>query len=1116
MNRLTKRNLTSLFCLFLLSLLLLQAVGCKDTPQDGEPEQPTTQAPTEIPTEEQTQPEPICSLSLAAKSLTYLEGNFELVLACTATGGMGGSIACVLADADGEIDSVTVAAEEALSIQLACPSERASGALTLLVTATDAQGLQATPLTLYTKDTLVQLSADAMDCVVAAMTLEEKAHMVTGTQNVLKKGASGGTYAIDRLGVPSVTVNDGPAGLRYDTTVWYPSVINVSSAWDATLAAKVGTAMGEDCLVKGIDVILAPGMNIQKNVLGGRNFEYCSEDPILTAYIATAYTQGIQSTGVGVSLKHFAANNQESSRGSVSANVTERALREIYLKAFGMTVRDANPYTIMSSYNLINGTRVAVSYDLLTTYLREECGFDGVVMSDWGSGGTVVEKVNAGNDINMPGNADDPDLILAAAANGTLDMAMLDTACRNVLGLVVKSPIFTEPENVPGRIDYTAHGDLAAEVAAQTKVLLQNKDGALPLTAQKTLAVFGNGAFATVFGGAGSGQVAARKPVSIAEGLNKSAAFDVYQYTTHPFRSAKAHNALDASVDIPVSAEYAAECAANADAAVIVISRGSSEGTDRANAAGDFLLNQTERDMLERVSSAFRAKGKRVIVLLNTGSPIEVLSWQELSDAILWTGYAGERIGTAVAEVLCGNANPCAKTTITWPVDCASTPAGKYFPGTGLDTVYYEDIYVGYRYYSTFGVDVAYPFGYGLSYTTFAYTDFALQAQADGTVLATCTVTNTGTAAGREIVQTDMYAGFAKTALLQPGESEQVRILITTDALESYNTTGSRYLLEGGTYTFSLASSATDLRASATLQIDSAVLRDVTNIASPDTAFDYIQKDSYTMPEPEPQKQNLALGKPTTDNGHESEDLSSKFAVDGHPATRWSGLGCAESLHVLTVDLQKVYEIGQIEIAWEALYAPFILSVSEDGKTYTQMGVYEQDAMTGQCLLNLYGERTRYVRLSVPKGNFVSIYEIYIYEATEQDKDMRPADTRRTNLAKGKAVTATSHEGAYLAAYAVDGNMETRWGSLPSGQAWLQVDLGELTHFEELTLILESAWVPYCIEISTDGQTYQTVYQGAADELFVTLTDLDADARYVRVRRDGANWFSIFELEIYA
>lgn len=1132
-----KRTLLSFISMaLLLALLSLQLYSCQEQPVDNNPttEQAThqssesvieSQPETDTPTPEQ--PNQTCALALSAKSLTIADGALSLSLLCKASADSEGIVTATLTDENGTVDTQSVTATPGeMLLSLSCPDERSKGEFTLTISATDAMGVVGTPLTLYTKNGVVQLSADAIDCVIAAMTLEEKAHMVTGTQKPLLQGASGGTYAIERLGIPSVTVNDGPAGLRYGTTVWYPSVINVSSSWDPTLAMQLGTAMGNDCLVKGIDVILAPGMNIQKNVLGGRNFEYCSEDPILTALIASAYTNGIQSTGVGVSLKHFAANNQEFARGSISANVTERALREIYLKAFGMAVRDGDPYTIMSSYNLVNGKRVAVSHDLLTTYLRGECGFGGMIMSDWGSGGTVVEKVNAGNDVNMPGNAEDPALMIAAAQNGTLDLAMLDTACKNILSLVVKCPVFTKPEH-DTKIDYSGHGALATEVAAQTMVLLQN-DGTLPLSGQQTLAVFGNGAYATVYGGAGSGSVSGKDLTSIAEGLQKSQTFDVYKYKYNPFKNAPAHSSLDPSLDVEVTESYAAECAEQTDIAVIVISRGSTEGEDRHEGMGDFLLNQTEKSMIERVSAAFHAKDKKVVVLLNTGSPIEMLSWQDQVDAILWTGYAGERTGTAVAEVLCGNVNPSAKTTITWPATYFSTPASPYFPGNSSDTVYYEDIYVGYRYYSTFGVDVAYPFGYGLSYTTFDYSDFSVQKQADGTLLATCRVTNTGKVTGREIVQIYVskpesvleqsaieLAGFAKTALLQPGESETVSIRITQDALESYDTQNSRYIISGGDYVFSLGASATDIKATATVQYDMTVLRDVTNIATPDCQFDYIQKTTYTIPEPKPEKENLALGKPAFDNGHENDSLAAKFAFDGIPATRWSGLGCNETVHVLGVDLGETYEIGEVNILWESIFVPFTLSVSEDGTHYTQTGIYTQDALTGTCVINLYGQTARYIKVSIPKGNFVSIYELRVHEATEQDKAERPEEEGKTNLALRRPVTATTHEGAYLAEYAVDGNVETRWGSLPTGQAWLQIDLEQVTHVNGINLILESAWVPYRIEVSQNGTDYSTVYNGKKDELFISLTDLDLDARYVRFWREGENWFSIIEIEIF-
>lgn len=1127
------RLLRAALAALLLSALCVQLISCKDTPNDQEQTdaptiEQTTERESESESESEPAPLPICSITLLARRLQMTDEALSLVLECTfSDGSAGGSIACTLSDAQGTICEQSFdAAAGTAEITLPCPENRAMGELTLSIIATDSAGIAAQPLLLYTKNGTVQLSADGIACVVSEMTLEEKAHLVTGTGDSLMPGASGSTYPIERLGIPSVTVNDGPAGLRYETTVWYPSVINVSSSWDPLLAAQIGVAMGKDCLVKDIDVILAPGMNIQKNVLGGRNFEYCSEDPILTARIASAYTNGIQSTGVGVSLKHFAANNQETARGSISANVTERALREIYLKAFGMTVRDSDPFTIMSCYNLVNGTRVAASYDLLTTYLRGECGFGGMVMSDWGSGGSVVEKVNAGNDINMPGSTDDPALVVAAAKNGTLNLDMLDKACANVLGLVVKCPVFNQHEQ-DKFIAFVEHGSLAQEAAAQTMVLLQN-DGTLPLAQGQTLAIFGNGAYATVYGGAGSGSVTSKKPVSIAQGLQTSAAFDVYEYKSNPFANAPAHSALDASLDIEVTEAYAKQCADHADTAIIVISRFSTEGEDRHSGTGDFLLNQTEADMIERVSAAFHAKGKRVVVLLNTGSPIEMLSWRESADAILWTGYAGEKIGKATAQVLCGEVVPGAKTTITWPATYFSTPASQYFPGTNTDTAYYEDIYVGYRYYSTFDVDVAYPFGYGLSYTTFEYSDFDVQKQDDGTLLATCRVTNTGTYAGREIVQLYVskpetlaeqaaleLAGFAKTALLQPGESQEVTITVTTDALESYDTQNSRYYLEGGSYTFSLAASAADIRATKTLDYESAVLRDVTNVASPDCEFDYIQKDSYEIPVEQPQKENLALGKPAFDNGHENDSLAAKFAVDGISSTRWSGLGCSAAMHEFGTDLQETYEIGEIVIVWESISTPFTLFVSEDGENYTAAGVYKQDPMTGSCIINLYGQSARYLKLSIPKGGFVSIYEFKVHQATEQDKQDRPEHQTKTNVAKNKVVSATAHEGAYLENYAVDGKLDTRWGSLPSGTAWLQVDLGESIHVDTIHVILESAYVPYRIEISQNGTDYTTIYQGSKDELFVTLTDLDLDARYVRLWREGENWFSIIEVEIY-
>ncbi len=982
--------------------------------------------------------------------------------------------------------------------------------------------------TLKLKNGLPQLTADGVRCVVAAMTLEEKAHMVTGTQNVKLEGASGGTYEIPRLGVPSITVNDGPAGVRYGTTIWYPSVINLSSSWDTKLVQEIGVSMAEDALAQDIDIILAPGMNIQKNVLGGRNFEYVSEDPLLTAYIAAAYTDGIQSLGVGVSLKHFAANNQETARGQVSANVTERALREIYLKAFGMVIESSDPYTVMSSYNLVNGQRVAVRYDLLTTYLRGECGFDGYVMSDWGSGGTVVEKVNAGNDINMPGNATDPADLMAAYEAGQVDPLMLDAACRNILGVVVRCHNFTDPDQRT-RLDYKNHGEQVANAAADTMVLLKNEGASLPLADGTTVAVFGNGSVKTIYGGAGSGSVGAKTHVSIMDGLKAADGLTVFDAANNPFNNCEEHSPLDESKDVVVTEAYAKKCAEGADVAIIVISRGSTEGADRNTLEGDFRLNATELSMINRVSEAFHAQGKKVVVLLNVGSPIEIVSWRDTADAILWVGYPGERAGTSVAKVLTGEVNPSAKTTITWPTAYNTTPAHRYFPGTAVDATYYEDIYVGYRYYTTFHVITAYPFGYGLSYTSFEYSDFTVEKQMGGSVIAKVTVKNVGEVAGREIAQVYVtkpettleqaafeLAGFGKTKLLAPGESETLTMVIPVDALESYDTENSRYIIDKGDYCFWVGASSFDVRGDrkTLTYAELTVVRDVENIAAPDTDFDYIQKDSYKAPTEEDLNRNIALGKTATDNGHEG-DFVAKNALDGDYITRWSGLGTSESTHKFTVDLEKVYEVGEVTIVWEALQAPFTLYVSEDGEHYRAVGIYNADD-SYVSRLNLYGDKVRYLRVSVPVGGFCSIFEFQVFEATDEDKANRPqggADSE--NIAKGKPVTSTTHEAAYFKEYAVDGSYETRWGSLPSGAAWLQVDLGEVTDFSAINLYLESAWVPYRIEVSTDGQSYETIYKGAKDEVFVTLSGLDVQARYVRLYREGESWFSIIELEIY-
>ena len=1126
--------------LSLVLAVLLLATGCTgptppaDTTDDATaaPTDPagTTVEDTEAPTEpEETEPEPEVQapVTLIPRTLTAADGKVTVTLTVEISEATEGEMTFTLSDGDGEISSATLAiAAGEQTVTLDCPADKLDGELTVVGTAASNGEAVADDVTLALKNGLPQLTPDGIRCVIAAMTAEEKAHLVTGTQTPVKQGASGGTYAIQRLGVPSITVNDGPAGVRYNTSVWYPSVHNLTASWDPALISAVGQSIGEDSLALGIDIVLGPGMNIQKNVLCGRNFEYCSEDPILTALMSAAYVSGMQSSGAGACIKHYAANNQESARGSTSANVTERALREIYLKAFGMVVADADPMTVMSSYNCLNGTHTSVSYDLLTGILREEFGFDGFVMSDWGAAGTMADKVMAGNDVNMPGNATDPDDVLKAYKSGAITETALNACCYNVLKVVTESPTF-QGVKMNTRVNTKEHNALAAEAAADTIILLQN-NAALPFAEGTSVALFGNGAFKTVFGGAGSGGVSANTTVNIMEGFRRADGLSVHNAQNNPFAGCDYHDALDPAKDVEVTESYAAQMAEGADAAVIVISRGSAEGQDRSVLKGDFLLNDTEADMIDRVSAAFHAKGKKVIVVLNMGSPMEVASWRDKVDAILYLGYAGQGSGTALASVLTGKVNPSAKTAMTWPMDYDSTPAAEYFPGSASDVTYYEDIYVGYRYYTTFGVDVAYPFGYGLSYTTFSYGDLTVKQKSNGTLTATVTVTNTGHVAGREVVQLYVtkpetlqeqakmeLAAFGKTGLLAPGESETLTLTVRTEALMTYDTAGSRWVVDKGDYVLSLGASVADIKSTATVTYgELTVVQDVENRCEPDTEFNYIQKDSYTVPDPSQKKENLALNKQTYSNYSENNTLAASMAVDGSATTRWSGLGLSSGNHLWQVDLGQVYAVGQIRIQWESIHVPFTVLISNDGKNFTAYGMFVDDGsmMTD---VNLYGTEARYIRLDIARGSYVSIFEFRVYEATPEDLAAGETGGKKTNLALNKPVTSTAHENPYVKENAVDGDTTTRWGSLPSGEGWLEVDLESVRSVSGMEIYLESAWVPYRIEYSVDGETYETLRTCQKDELIVLLENLDIEARYIRLTRDGSNWFSVYEVIVY-
>ena len=1075
--------LTVLFILPLAAGCAPQSVDTTDTEEAPQSTDTETDAETEPEEEKRSADLTVTSLSVADKiSLTYElktePGDLYGKIRVKATSESG-------AEKEGVFDINGTA-------ELESPS--AGGVINILASFEDENGEVLSSVQLRTKDGLIQLTEDAIRLVTAEMTDEEKAHLITGTGKPKKEGASGGTYEIERLGVPSITVNDGPAGVRYGTSVWYPSVMNMTSSWDGDLIYGVGAAMGRDSLAIGIDIVLAPGMNIQKNVLGGRNFEYCSEDPLLTAFSASAYVNGMQTAGAGACLKHFAGNEQETNRGSESSAITERALREIYLKPFQLAVKNSSPWSIMSSYNQLNGAYASINKDLLTGILRDEWGYKGTVVSDWGASGAIEDKVNALNDLKMPGDTDDAKNVLAGLKNGKVDRAALDLCCEHILYTVTQSPTFKELD-MNLKVDYKGNGKISESSATDTLVLLKNDNGALPYKKDTSIALFGNGAYKTVYGGSGSGGVSPKNSVTIAKGISKNANLNVYDEKNNIFRKAKEHSKTDPSKDVVVSAGYANKTADGADAAVIVISRNSTEGADNSPSKGDYLLNDTEYGMIKNVSDAFHAKGKTVVVLINTGSPIEVASWRDLVDGILFIGYPGQNAGNAVAGVLSGEVNPSAKTTMTWPLSYSDTPAHLYFPGNPGKAVYYEDIYVGYRYYNTFGVDVAYPFGYGLSYTEFEYSGFSVKENKNGTFTAAVTVTNKGAAAGREIAEIYVskpettleqpakeLCGFAKTKLLQPGESETLTVTITEDGLYSYDTANSRYIIDKGSYKFYAASSAEDMCAEAGAEIVGLrVIYDVQNRCTPSPEPAHIIKSEYKVRAERSDGEAIALIGDTVKSGK-----------------------------AYVIDLKEAKEVGDINLYWSNLSAPFIVSISDDGSNFKRFDVFFIDGLDF-AVVNLCGVSTRYIK--VEPVSSATLTGVKVFPASEDDKKSEFAEYE--NMALKKLVTSATVEGSYLDKYAVDGSFTSRWGSLPTGESWLCVDLQEVRHIKGMLLYLEAAWVPYRVEYSNDGDNFTTLASFGSGEVFVKLKDLDFDARYVRFIREGENWFSIYEVEIY-
>lgn len=763
-----------------------------------------------------------------------------------------------------------------------------------------------------TAQTAPQLNANNIEEVIKAMTLEEKAQLLVGGgndgfvgsgamlghQKKFVPGAAGTTVAIPRLGIPATVQCDGPAGVHIDAhregdsrnyyATGFPVGTCLASTWNTDLVRKVGEAIGNETLEYGCDVVLGPGMNLHRNPLCGRNFEYYSEDPVVTGLMGTAFVLGVQSQGVGVSAKHFAVNSQESDRTRVDERLSQRALRELYLKGFEMMVRKSNPWTIMSAYNKINGIYAQGNKDLLTNILRNDWGYKGIVETDWigkREDLPVEQEVAAGNDLLMPGYPAQVKDIVNAVKSGKLDINDVDRNVRRMLEYIVKTPRF-KGYKYSGEPDLKAHAAITRQSSTEGMVLLKN-NAALPIRGLKTVALFGVNSYDFMSGGLGSGAVNVGYSVDMVTGLKNIGVATTPQLTEiyqNYVKYAKAKLKADKNPmmwflnqgqpkldEIDITERCVANEEPKADAAIITIGRQAGEGMDR-QINGEFNLSKTEQDMIFRVSDAFHAKGKKVIVIINSGSVMETASWRDRVDAILVAWQPGIEGGNSVADILTGKVNPSGKLTMTWPIAATDHPSTANFakeydmytyknmegwgkgniPGVDFSN-HEEDIYVGYRYFDTFKKDVAYPFGFGLSYTTFEMGKPSVKANGKN-IEVSVTIKNTGKVAGKQVAQVYVTApkgayekpakelkAFGKTRELKPGESQTLKMTLEKRDLASFDEANSQWKVDAGNYLFQVGTDVESIKGTATLKV-AEYTEKTSSACAPNVQLNYLKQ----------------------------------------------------------------------------------------------------------------------------------------------------------------------------------------------------------------------------------------------------------------------------------
>jgi beta-glucosidase len=677
-----------------------------------------------------------------------------------------------------------------------------------------------------------------LQSIVASMTLEEKAALCTGA-------GPWSSTPVERLGVPAMMVADGPHGVRRVPDIQemahgslpatcFPTASCLGSTWDVDLMRQMGEALAEECIALNVDVLLGPGVNLKRSPLCGRNFEYFSEDPYLAGEMAANLIDGVQNKGVGTSLKHYAVNNQEFQRFSISAEVDERTLREIYLSAFEKAVKQARPWTVMCSYNKVNGVFASEHPTLLTEILKDEWGFEGLVVSDWGAVHDRVAALQAGLDWEMPGPQERRvKAVVDAVRSGELAEATLDESVRRILRIVSKAR--ETPKD--GAFDEDAHHNLALKIAAEGMVLLKNdslpqQGRLLPLKGHRQIAVIGRSARAAYFQGGGSSHInPTRVDVPFQELQSRAGSAELAYAEGYPADDSFRQDLIDEAVEL----------AQSADIALLYIAlppSKESEGYDRT----DLDLTAQQVALIQAVAKA----QPKTVVVLNNGAPVAMSAWIEAVPAILEGWMMGQAGGGALADVLFGQVNPCGKLAETFPLKLVDVPAHLNWPGGAGKVRYGEGLFIGYRYYDAKEMPVLFPFGHGLSYTTFAYSNpqvFTGQAQSvsartfrdvDG-LTVTVDVTNTGDMAGKEIVQVYVrdhesglmrpdkeLKGFAKVAL-QPGETKSVSIKLDFRAFAYYHPEYGQWITEDGDFDVLIAASASDIRHTLTVTLESTL-----------------------------------------------------------------------------------------------------------------------------------------------------------------------------------------------------------------------------------------------------------------------------------------------------